>query len=653
MTNSDLVFQLGSRATVVPVVHGSGDFAWQIRRLMMTERFDCLAIPLPCSFQAGVERAILRLPIPSIVVQKEVQPMAGDRVQRSSQESFDLRSDERQDMESEEFDDSVDDIGFVDEPLANYVPIDPCQPIIAAIRLALEERIACRFIDLETAVFEPYSEPMPDAYALKRVSLAQFSAAVLPSLGPPDEDQWKQRIDAMAYSLRELCVDFQHVLFVCSILDWPWIRKAFNNRALPPPAHETVEPPVNFPVDPNSLYFMLNELPFITGLYEQARANLLSDEHLSIDGIKELLLSARASYLQDYGKRARRISPHLLRSCLKYIRNLSLIDCRLTPELISIVTAAKQTAGDSYALHVLQAAKEYPYEDVEATESGYVKMGIGQAHFPDGEIRQMKNRLAGPPTIWSNIQLVPKPNQQKRDEWTQRWNPHSQCSWPPEDEMIETFRSAVFDKARKTLGDEMASTEKFTTSIMDGIDIRDTLRHWYDGSIYVKNIPPNRGSLDAAVMLFDSPADPRDYTWRTTWFAEHHNESTLAFFATRFEDEPVGPGICLATYGGAMFLFPPMMIPDIWTDPRLNFTNTLEERLLAAACLHSQQPRIALLSSQLPGQAWNQLASQYKKSWIHVPLAQFGDSTIQSLRMVHVLNGKQIRSYAADFIRRA
>ena len=42
----------------------------------------------------------------------------------------------------------------------------------------------------------------------------------------------------------------------------------------------------------------------------------------------------------------------------------------------------------------------------------------------------------------------------------------------------------------------------------------------------------DRPELDAVVMIFDSPADPRDYTWRSTWFAEHQNESTLAFFAT-------------------------------------------------------------------------------------------------------------------------
>jgi hypothetical protein len=79
------------------------------------------------------------------------------------------------------------------------------------------------------------------------------------------------------------------------------------------------------------------------------------------------------------------------------------------------------------------------------------------------------------------------------------------------------------------MGADLVQTEKFTTSVKDGIDIRETVRHWYDKEIHVKVLPPSRGKMDAAVMLFDSPADPREYPWRTTWFAEHANESTQAF----------------------------------------------------------------------------------------------------------------------------
>jgi len=279
-------------------------------------------------------------------------------------------------------------------------------------------------------------------------------------------------------------------------------------------------------------------------------------------------------------------------------------------------------------------------------------MGIELARLPNDDIVEMVNRLEGPPLEWRSLELRRRPDRNEVTQWQQRWNPYGQCSYPPEDTLIEDFRSHVFDRAKGIMGADLVQTEKFTTSIKDGIDIRDTLRHWHDGEIHVKVLPPSRGKLDCAVMLFDSPADPRDYPWRTTWFAEHKNESTLAFFASDFSEQPVGPGICLANYGGALFLYPPVAIQDIWQDPRLDFATTLEERLLAAACLHSQCPHIALVSPSPPGPGWRQLAKKFKKKWVHLPLSRFSDSTVQQLRMVHVLNGKEVRSYASEFIRR-
>jgi hypothetical protein len=302
-------------------------------------------------------------------------------------------------------------------------------------------------------------------------------------------------------------------------------------------------------------------------------------------------------------------------------------------------------------LHVAETAREYPY----TTDYGHprVKLGIDKARLPDGEIVPLVSRLPGHPIVWRGLQLQRKPQQVEREKWQMKWNPYSQCSWPPEDKQIEDFRAHVFDRARAVMGADLARTEPFTTSVMDGIDIRDTLRHWYEEKIYVKVLPPSRGRLDCVVMLFDAPADPRDYPWRTTWYAEHQEESTLAFYATDFHKEMVGPGIALAMYGGAMFLFPPIHIPDVFRDKRLDFTETLEERLLAAACLHSTCPHIALVSSGPPGAGWRRLASRYNKKWVHLPLSQFSDGTIQQLRMVHALNGHHIRSYAAEFIRKA
>jgi hypothetical protein len=635
------LLKIGPHVTALPVVHGNGDFAWEVRRTMMAQQFDCLAVPLPESFQESVEESILKLPRPGMVAQREIfDPDRSWTAWSQASENADHG-----------FEGSVDSSDS-ESLQASYVPIDPCQPVIAALRTAIGEHTPRRFIDLETNRFQPYQQTLPDAFALKRLPIERYAAAVLPFLRPDSTDQWRNRINHMAWQLRELSVDFKNILVVLSVLDWPWVRQAFHDRDLKRPEHEAVKEPESFSVDHDSLYFLLGELPLITGQYEKARQQLEDDEHLSIDGVKELLIAARESYLEEHGTRARKITPKLLAQCLKYTRNLTLIDHRFTPQLATIVTAAQQCIGDTYALHVLETAKRYPKFDSISDQNASVRMSLDEACFPDDEYLPIVSRLPGPPITWSNLELIPRPAESQREDWQQNWNPYSQCSWPPEDELIENFRRSVFDRAREVMGADLAKTEKFTTSVKDGIDIRETVRHWYEKQIYVKELPPARGKLDCAVMLFDSPADPRDYPWRTTWFAEHANESTLAFYATNFADQPVGPGICLGNYGGAMFIFPPVGVPDIWTDPRLDFASTLEERLLAAACLHSRCRHIALVSSAPPGIAWRQIARRFKKTWVHLPLGRFSDSTIQQLRMVHVLNGKEIRSYAANFIRR-
>ncbi|MGH7256694.1 MAG: hypothetical protein ACREI3_13065, partial [Nitrospirales bacterium] len=272
---------------------------------------------------------------------------------------------------------------------------------------------------------------------------------------------------------------------------------------------------------------------------------------------------------------------------------------------------------------------------------------------------------------WRSLELRPKPTRPQSRSWALQWNPFRQCSWPPEDTRIESFTGHVREQARAILGADLARIEKFTTSVKDGIDLRETLRHWpasvrpgRAGSspsapfrsrtrmeIYVREIPPARGLVEVVVFLFETPADPETYRWRATWYAEHAQESTLSFFATPFQEDMTGPGIARARYGGAMFLFPPRPIPNIWEDRRLAFTRTLEERLLAAAALHSREPHIALVSPVAPRAAWRRIARRFQRHLVVIPLSRFSGQTVERLRHFHVLNGHEVRSYAARFIR--
>ncbi|MFN0051732.1 MAG: hypothetical protein ACKV0T_06050 [Planctomycetales bacterium] len=631
----DPFLQISPRISVVPVIHGSGDCAQEVRRVMLEQGCDCLAVPLPASFQHDVERALGHLPGISLVTQAE--PWRWGRTDWSP-DGAPSHSAERNAEED-------------DRRALSYVPIDPCQPVIQALRIAKQERLPRAFIDLETAVFQPFTDSLPDPYALKRLPLEKFAAAVLPSLARLPAGQPTDRVVTMATRLRELERKYQSILLVCSFLDWPWIRDAYISGTPPTAEDDEVEPTSIHGVNLRTALFVLGELPFITGLYEQARAELDDDRHLSIDGVKSLLLAARQRYQIDQQRRGRKLTPQLFSTFLKYVRNLSLIERRMTPDLYTLVTASQQIAGDQFAMALAESAREYP--DAGVLPFPELSAGIGQARLADGSLVEIKSRLPGPPVTWRTCQLRTRPDRSQQRDWQMRWNPFTHCSWPPEDVAIEKFRTHVKDKALTIMGMDLCRSEKFTTSLMDGLDIRETLRNWHNGDLYVKLQPPTRGTLDCVVMLFDSPADPRDYPWRTTWMAEHHDESTLALFATDYRSEMVGPGIGLATYGGAVFLFPPRPIPDVWTNPALDFADTMEERLLAAGCLHSRQRHIALLSHAPPGAGWRRLARRFGRKLVHVPLRHFSQETIQQLRLVHVLNGKQVRSYAADFIRKA
>ncbi|MFO1065075.1 MAG: hypothetical protein U0892_14515 [Pirellulales bacterium] len=615
----------------LPVVHGSGHCALVVRKWLLENSVDCIAVCLPESFRRDVLDAVTQLPTPSIVLQRAIPEF-------NTTWSIDTEGTESAgDRES--------------EAAWSYVPIDPCQPVIMALRVALGEHLAVEFIDMETNAYQPISSVMPDPYALKMVSLERFATAVLPSIMRPFSEQARARMATMGKRLRQLERRYKKIALVCSIQEWPWLREAYKEPVDEYPDEDSVEPPSTYALTPNSLTFLFGELPFITGLYERARLELEEDEDLSVDGVKQLLLSARSSYTQDLGKRARKITPLLLRQCLKYVRNLTLMDRRLTPDLYTIAVAAQQILGDQYAIHLIETARNYPFqEDVGYQE---LSLGIDQARLPSEEVVSVVSRLPGPPLIWRSLELQRRPIRRELDRWKTQWNPYSQCSWPPEDTLIESFRTRVVDRARALIGADLARSEKFTTSIKDGIDIRETLRHWYDGDIYVKVMPPSIGTIDCCVMLFEMPPDPQEFPWRTTWFAEHKEESTLAFFATDFREAFVGPGIAQATYGGAMFLFPPVSIPDIWTDPRLSFAEALEERLVAAACMHARERQVALLSPQAPIAVFRRIAKKFQKKLVHIPLSQFNDGLVQQLRMVHVLNGREVRSYAEHFIRKA
>jgi len=153
--NSVSPFQLGERITILPVVHGSGNCALAVRQWLLEHPCDCLAVALPESFRTSVLEAVERLPTPALALQRPLTDFQGNWQPQS---------------ESQEEEEDSSNVAW------SYVPIDPCQPVIMALRIALGEHWRIEFCDLETNAFQPVAAVMPDPYALKTVSLERFAS---------------------------------------------------------------------------------------------------------------------------------------------------------------------------------------------------------------------------------------------------------------------------------------------------------------------------------------------------------------------------------------------------------------------------------------------------------------------------------------------
>ena len=229
-----------------------------------------------------------------------------------------------------------------------------------------------------------------------------------------------------------------------------------------------------------------------------------------------------------------------------------------------------------------------------------------------------------------------------------RWNPRGMCSHVPEDEYVESFNTHVRSKAMRLLSEDLVKAEQFTSSVKDGIDFRETLRNWHTGRVYVREVPPSRGNLDSVVIIFDQDHDQR-YPHCATWFAEHEEESTLTFYATDPFSDMIGPGIARSYYGGLSLLFPPRPVPNIF-DLTQESGLSLAARLTYGALLFSKERTVAYVAASRPGVRLRSMAKELRKNLVWIPVSGFGTETIRKLRKFHVLNGKNVRSWAARFI---
>ena len=223
------------------------------------------------------------------------------------------------------------------------------------------------------------------------------------------------------------------------------------------------------------------------------------------------------------------------------------------------------------------------------------------------------------------------------------------CSYPPEDLVIEDYGRFLKRKGKSILSEERVRVEPFTTSILDGIDLRETIRKWYEHRIYVRQFQKIHGEVGAVVVIFDEDHDNR-YPYTTTWLGENQNESDMAFYSTFPFDNLVGPGIGRAEYGGFLMSLPPRRMYDVWQDADYEYAESKSERLLLAALDYSIHHYVVYVASRPPRSIFRTIASRVGRTIIYIPIGQLSPVSLKKIRVVHVLDGYDKREMAKDYL---
>jgi hypothetical protein len=606
--------------TFLPYIHGKLAFTQYLRKLCLSKKFDCIAIDLPSCIKDDLFDAVIDLPYISAVIITESENKNN---------------------------------------IVYYAPADPCDSTIEAIRQSMQNHIKCFFIGFPKINNPPFLPLLPDEYAITNLEFEAYISLCLRVISKNkinnisiEENNENKEIFSqyIAHKLLELKTEFSSILClvhlsrISYVIDFLEKEKTYNVSFPKPPLYNIKREFIN----PNHLYFALGELPYVAGKFEQERSQVFS---LPIDLkelIKNLFTQTRDEYYNDKDE-VSFLNPSRIQSGLTFLRNLTVMDSRLIPNLFDIITAAKGIGGNKYALNVLKNAKYYPFIPYEF-ENSFIDIGINKIKLPNqNDVFDAINIFRDIQLYWKKLSIRPEPPDFLKKKYRYSWNPFSACSHIPEDKRIENFNSYIRKKASLILCEEKAITEKFMVSIKDGIDIRETMRNWFTKDIYVKEIPPSYGKTDMVVIIFDSDHDEK-YPHCATWYAEHDKESTLTFYATDPFENMIGPGIARSLYGGLSLLFPPRLIPNIFELSNLPLLKNKAEYLAYGALIFSKEKIIPYVSAKKPSVKMSLLSQKFKKHFIWIPISSFSLETITKLRVFHILNGKIVRSWASRFI---
>ena len=89
---------------------------------------------------------------------------------------------------------------------------------------------------------------------------------------------------------------------------------------------------------------------------------------------------------------------------------------------------------------------------------------------------------------------------------------------------------------------------------------------------------------------------------------------------------------------------------DVWADPDYTDCRSKAEVLLMAAIDYAVQPVITYVASKPPRSALKAMLADSEKKIVYLPIGQLSPITLNKLRVFHVLDSRDRRNIAGEYI---
>ena len=598
MGSSEPYFIQKRNIYAVPIIHYNMEMASQVKLAFDELEPDCVAVELPETMNNQFLHAAERLPDVSVVV------------------------------------------SYNQDHTPVYFLSEPCDAICEALRCAAEKGRSAYCIDLDIDHYPAFRDPVPDPYAIHRLGLKAYFDLFEKVRGERAPRQ-KHRLDHerelyMARRLKELSLRYDKVLFVGGMAHINSILKLIDNKSFPEQYHADRAVVQLCTLTEESCREVLSEWGYLSVKYESIRNDLLLEG--PADRQKLILQLYKESSLKYCESTGNAFPGYHLRNIMKFVRNYALISGQLMPDLFQLLSAAKGCVDANYAYEVWELATTFPFrKNIDGlTELDLSVEDIwGHSKMIRFHLKEKGRKGSTGPRIRkdrSSIRFRPP-------------SPFSICSYQPEDATIEKFGHFLKKKGCQVVTEEAARTIPFSTSLEDGIDTKETIRHWHEKKLFVKTKGKPPAGVGSVCVIFDEdkPEEGKSfeekYPWCTTWIGEHEQESDMSFYATSMSHQVVGPGISRCEYGGFMMSYPPRRMMDIWHDPDYKGCRSKSEVLLMAAIDYAVKPIIVYVANHPPRSQLKSFATRYGKKIVYLPIGQLSPITLNKLRTFHVLGG--------------